>query len=81
MNVQRHARKPRREFFEQKLAMCPLLNRTSLLCIAFPWKNIAGNLKKILNAGKQDLKISILRSFVQYFAAGFAIWYAGVLCW
>lgn len=50
--------------------MCPLLNRTSFPCIAFPWKNIAGNLKKILNAGKQDLKIPIPRSCVQYFAAG-----------
>ena len=85
MNVQRHAQKLRRKVFEQKLVMCPLLDKTSFPCIAFPWKKycmqIACNLKKILNAGKQDLKISILRSFVQYFAAGFAIWYAGVLCW
>jgi len=28
--------------------------------LRFHGKNIAGNLKKILNAGKRDLKISIL---------------------
>lgn len=50
MNVQRHAQKLRRKVFEQKLVMCPLLDKTSFPCIAFPWKNIAGNLKKILNA-------------------------------
>ena len=35
MNVQRHAQKFRRKVFEQKLVMCPLLDKTfSLYCIS-----------------------------------------------
>lgn len=50
MNVQRHAQELRRKVFEQKLVMCPLLDKTSFPCIAFPWKKYCSNLKKILNA-------------------------------
>lgn len=36
MNVQRHAQKFRRKVFEQKLVMCPLLDKSffSLYCIS-----------------------------------------------
>lgn len=60
MNVQRHAQKLRRKVFEQKLVMCPLLDKTSFPCIAFPWQKYCRQFEKILNAGKRGLKIFIL---------------------
>lgn len=46
MNVQRHAQKFRRKVFEQKLVMCPLLDRTSFPCIAFPWQKYCRQFEK-----------------------------------